>query len=190
MAYMRSGDVRVLGATAAVTGVGAVLVITFMPYIASRFSSWRHVWELAATSGYQQTRTMIYTASGGLLGVGIGKGYLRTVAAADTDLVFGVLAEEWGLVIALICALAPLLLAIFAAMSAKAARSAFYSIAACGAAVILLAQTALNVFGSLDVLPLTGVTLPFISNGGSSMVACWGLLACIKSIDERHRTVS
>jgi cell division protein FtsW (lipid II flippase) len=190
MAYMRSGDARVLGATAAVTGVGAVLVVTFMPYIASRFSAWRHVWELAATSGYQQTRTMIYTASGGLLGVGIGKGYLRTVAAADTDLVFGVLAEEWGLVVALICALAPLLLAIFAAMSAKAARSAFYSIAACGAAVILLAQTALNVFGSLDILPLTGVTLPFISNGGSSMVACWGLLACIKSIDERHRAVS
>jgi cell division protein FtsW (lipid II flippase) len=50
-------------------------------------------------------------------------------------------------------------------------------------------QTALNVFGSLDILPLTGVTLPFISNGGSSMVVCWALLAFIKAADERYRQV-
>ena len=187
MAFMRSGDARLIGVITAITGVGAFIAVSYLSYIQARFASWRHVWELVDTKGYQQTRTMIYTASGGLFGVGIGKGYLSGVAAADTDLVFGVVAEEWGLVVALLCALAPLMLAIFAAMSIKASRSAFYAIAACGAAVILLAQAAFNVFGSLDILPLTGVTLPFVSNGGSSMVACWGLLACIKSIDERHR---
>ncbi len=187
MSFMRSGDVRTLGIALGVTGAGAFIAVTFLPYIAARFAAWRHVWEFADTTGYQQTRTMVYTASGGMLGVGAGNGYLRHVAAANTDLVFGVISEEWGFIIALICALTPLALAIFAAMSVKAARSSFYAITACGAAVMLLMQAALNVFGSLDILPLTGVTLPFVSTGGSSMVACWGLMACIKSIDERHR---
>ena len=187
MAFMRSGDFRTLGIALGVTGAGAFIAVSFMPYIAARFAAWRHVWDFADTTGYQQTRTMVYTASGGMLGVGAGNGYLRNVAAANTDLVFGVVSEEWGLIIAMVCALAPLALAIFVGMSVKASRSSFYAITACGAAVILLMQAALNIFGSLDILPLTGVTLPFVSTGGSSMVACWGLLACIKSIDERHR---
>ena len=59
----------------------------------------------------------------------------------------------------------------------------------CAAAGLLLFQTCLNVFGATDVLPLTGVTLPFISLGGSSMMAVWGLLAFIKASDERTYAV-
>ena len=54
---------------------------------------------------------------------------------------------------------------------------------------MMLFQTCLNVFGATDVLPLTGVTLPFVSQGGSSMVAVWGLLAFIKASDERTYAV-
>ncbi len=188
MAFMRSGNMRllILGLISAI--MGALIVISFMPYIAERFESWGKAWEFAHSNGFQHTRTMIYTASGGLIGLGIAQGYLRYIAAADTDLVFGLLAEEWGLIIALIAALTPLILTIFVSRSIAYSRSAFYAIAASGAAAILLMQAALNIFGSLDILPLTGVTLPFISNGGSSMIACWGLLACIKSVDERHRS--
>ena len=57
---------------------------------------------------------------------------------------------------------------------------------ACAAGAILLIQTMLNVFGTVDLLPLTGVTFPFVSNGGSSMIACWGLLAFIKAADTRQ----
>ena len=64
-------------------------------------------------------------------------------------------------------------------------RSAFYSMAACTAAGLLVFQAALNIFGVTDILPLTGVTLPFISYGGTSMIACWGLLSFIKAADER-----
>jgi cell division protein FtsW (lipid II flippase) len=64
-------------------------------------------------------------------------------------------------------------------------RSTFYSISSCAAAGMLLFQTMLNVFGSTDVLPFTGVTLPFISAGGSSMISCWGMLAFLKASDER-----
>ena len=185
--FMRSGDLRRIGLITGVTVAGIGIVVSYLPYIMSRFEAWRHAWEFANSGGYQQVRTMIYTASGGMFGVGSGNGYLRYIAAADTDLVFGLIAEEWGLIIAIICSLVPVALAIFAFMSVKSGRSAFYAIVACGAATIFLMQSILNVFGSLDIVPLTGVTLPFVSNGGSSMVACWGLIALIKSIDERHR---
>jgi cell division protein FtsW (lipid II flippase) len=188
--FMRSGDIKKLSLIIGMAVAGAAIVVSFLPYITARFSVWRHAWEFADSTGYQQVRTMVYTASGGLFGVGPGNGNLRYVAAADTDLVFGLLAEEWGLVVALVCALVPLALAVFAFMSVKSSRSAFYAIVACGAATLFLVQASLNIFGSLDILPLTGVTLPFVSNGGSSMLSCWGLIACIKSIDERHRAQS
>ena len=70
-------------------------------------------------------------------------------------------------------------------MNSIAARSTFYSIAAVAGAGMLLFQTSLNIFGITDVLPLTGVTLPFISQGGSSMLCCWGVLAFIKASDVR-----
>jgi len=62
----------------------------------------------------------------------------------------------------------------------------FYIIAACAAGSLLVFQTCLNVFGSVDILPLTGVTLPFVSNGGSAMMSAWGLLAFLKATDTRE----
>jgi cell division protein FtsW (lipid II flippase) len=70
--------------------------------------------------------------------------------------------------------------------SAAVARSSFYTIGSCTAASVMLVQVILNVLGTVDVLPLTGVTFPFVSNGGSSMICSWGLLAFIKAADTRQ----
>ena len=187
IAFMRSGDIRTIALITSGAVLGAFAVVSFLPYIASRFEAWGHVWEFADTIGYQQTRTLIAAASGGLLGVGGGNGYLVGIPAADTDLVFGILCEEWGLITALIAALSAVFPAFLALFIMKSCKSSFYAISACGAASIYVIQAMLNIFGSLDLLPLTGVTLPFISNGGSSMVVCWALLAYIKAADERNR---
>ncbi len=189
IAFMRSGDIRTIALICAGAVLSAIAVISFRPYIASRFEAWGHVWEFEDSTGYQQTRTMIAAASGGLLGVGGGNGYLVNVPAADTDLVFGMICEEWGLIIAIISVLIIIFTAVFAVLMMDGARSSFYAIAACGASAIFLIQASLNVFGSLDILPLTGVTLPFLSNGGSSMLVAWALLAFLKSADERRRPV-
>ena len=84
--------------------------------------------------------------------------------------------EEFGLLLAL-CAAAVILLGIYALRAAGRSCSSFYAIAACATAAMLVFQTTLNVLGSVDLLPLTGVTFPFVSMGGSSMLSCWGLLA-------------
>ena len=186
IAYMRSGSFATIALIVTATGFGGVLALRFKPYILNRFSAWGHVWEDALDTGYQQTRSMMCIASGGLFGLGAGRGWLKYVAASDTDLVFAFVSEEWGLLMAIFMILAVVCLAAFVAKSASMGRSSFYTIGACAAGAILLIQTMLNVFGTVDLLPLTGVTFPFVSNGGSSMIACWGLLAFIKAADTRQ----
>jgi cell division protein FtsW (lipid II flippase) len=76
-------------------------------------------------------------------------------------------------------------LALFTLRSIRVARSSFYTIGSVTAASILLIQTILNMLGTVDVLPFTGVTFPFLSNGGTSMIGAWALLAFVKAADTR-----
>lgn len=189
IAFMRSGDIKtvILAISAAV--FGAMLVFTARPYIADRFSIWGNVWLDPDDKGYQQVRTLIYSASGGLFGTGAGTGGLQNIFASESDLVFGLVCEEMGFIIAILVAVSLAGLVLYARAVTTRSRSSFYSIAACSAAALLVFQAALNIFGSTDILPLTGVTLPFISAGGSSMISCWCLLAFIKAADERTYAV-
>ncbi|BAK98499.1 hypothetical protein OBV_13010 [Oscillibacter valericigenes Sjm18-20] len=187
IAYLRSGDFATLGLICGAAVFGAGIIVKFKPYILSRFATWGHAWQNASVgAAYQQTRTMSAAASGGLVGMGAGNGWLHRVPAGDTDLVFGMLCEEWGLVIAVLAVVSIVTLAVFAVRACRVGRSSFYIIAACAAGSLLVFQTCLNVFGSVDILPLTGVTLPFVSNGGSAMMSAWGLLAFLKATDTRE----
>lgn len=183
IAFMRSGDIRTIALVCVVAVLGAVMVIYFKSTVAARFATYRHIWDDMYGKGMQQTRTLIYSASGGLFGLGIGQGKLKNVYASTTDLVFGMVCEEWGIIIAVMIMISFAFLAFYAVKTARNTRSAFYAIAACAAAGMLLFQASLNVFGVTDLLPFTGVTLPFISRGGTSMLCSWGLLAFIKSAD-------
>ena len=125
-------------------------------------------------------------AAGGLFGLVAGQGYMKNVFAADSDMVVATITEEWGLLMVVMIILSIVALGVFVVRSAAVGRSSFYTIGACTAASILLLQTILNALGTVDVLPLTGVTFPFLSNGGSSMTCAWGLLAFIKAGDTRQ----
>ncbi len=183
ISFMRSGDIRTIFLVCTVVLMGGLLVLLFRPYVANRFMAYGKVWEYFDTSGYQQTRTMIYSASGGLFGVGLGNGKLRNIFAATEDLVFGVVCEEFGMIMAGAILLSYVALLVYSIRHSKYARSSFYAISACAAAALILFQASLNVFGVNDLLPMTGVTLPFISRGGSSIMSCWLLLAFIKAVD-------
>ena len=185
IAFMRSGDFKTIILAVTAAALAVIVVLSVKPYIAARFQAWGHVWEYATEEGYQQVNTLIYSSSGGLFGVGLSKGCLQYVFASESDLVFGLATEELGLIIAVLCGVVIGGLMLYARAVITRSRSTFYSIAACSAAGLLVFQAALNIFGVVDLLPLTGVTLPFVSYGGSSMAACWGLLAFIKSADER-----
>ena len=186
IAFMRSGSVGTIGLAVTALGFAGVIALKIAPHALKRFSSWRHIWEDPTGAGYQQTRALMCLASGGLFGLGIGRGRLKSVFAADSDMVFATIAEEWGLIMAVLPVLLIAVLALFAMRCSRVSRSSFYTIGACTAASILVVQTTFNVLGTVDVLPLTGVTFPFVSNGGSSMICAWGLLAFIKAADTRQ----
>lgn len=187
ISFLRSGDFSMLFLVVGAAAAGGFIILKFKPYIAARFATWMHVWDpaLVDAEGFQQSRTLCASASGGLLGTGAGEGWLSNVFAADMDLVFGMLIEEWGLIIACLAVLSIVTLAFFAVRSITSGRSTFYTIGACGATSMLVFQTMLNIFGCTDILPFTGVTFPFVSHGGTSMIASWALLAFLKSSDTR-----
>ena len=185
IAFLRSGDLPSIVMITVAAGVAGGIILRFKPYIADRFAAWRHVWEFSSSTGYQQTRTMSALASGGFFGVGPEKGWLKYLGAANTDLVFGVVGEEFGLILALCCVAAIIVLALFTLRCSATSRSAFYTIASCAAVAMFVMQAVLNVLGAVDLLPLTGVTFPFVSAGGSSAISCWGLLAFLKAADTR-----
>ena len=188
IAFMNSGDIKTAGLAVAAAGLGGAIVIKYKPYVTARFSVYRHIWEDIYGKGYQQTHILTGIASGGLLGLGIGNGNIRRFFdnyLIYTDDVFGVICEEWGYIFALVLVLSFVAIAVSALVNSIAARSTFYSISAVAGAGMLLFQCALNIFGITDVLPLTGVTLPFVSQGGTSLMSCWLVLAYIKASDVR-----
>lgn len=187
IAFMRSGDIRTIALAIASAGLGGFLIAMFKTTVKNRLATYRHVWDddMIDGKGFQQTRVLIGIASGGLFGLGLGKGNVRKVIFSSTDLIFGVVCEEMGIITGMAILACFVLFAVYAINNARTSRSAFYSIAATAAAGLLLFQASINIFGVTDVIPFTGVTLPFISRGGSSMISCWGLLAFLKASDSR-----
>ena len=166
------------GAVAGIFGI-----IWLLPYVARRFSVWLHAWEFADSTGYQQTRTMMSFASGGLLGVGGGNGHLHKVSAAETDLVYGILGEEWGAIVAVTAALCLVAICLYGCRLVKNSISVFDAVTVGGSMAMLIFQSALNIFGSVDMLPLTGVTLIFVSVGGSSLISAWMMISFFKAAE-------
>lgn len=163
IAYLRSGSMGTVALAITALVIAGVLALRVAPHALRRFATWRHIWDDPFGKGYQQTQSLMCIASGGLYGLGPGKGWLRKVFAADSDIVFATISEEWGLLNAIMAVLFVCAFGFFAVRSARVARSSFYSIGVC-----------------------TSVTFPFVSNGGTSMVASWGLLAFVKAVDTRQ----
>ena len=184
-AYMRSGSIGTVALACASLGYTCVIGAQLIPTAMRRFSTWRHIWE--DSTFQQQTQAVMRMAAGGLLGMGAGNRSTRLpLFAADSDMVIATMGEEWGLVMIFMLIACIVTFAFFAVRSAQVSRSAFYTIGACTAASIFVVQALLNALGTVDVVPLTGVTFPFVSNGGSSMLCAWGLLAFVKAADTRQ----
>ena len=185
IAYLRSGSFGTVALACTALGFAGVIGLQIAPHALRRLTAWRNIWTDPMGAGYQQTQSLMCVSSGGVWGLGIGQGRMKNLFAADSDVVFATVSEEWGIAVMVILILCIVALSLFSLRCTRVSRSSFYAIGTCTASGILLVQTIFNVLGTLDVLPLTGVTFPFLSNGGSSMLSVWGLLAFIKAADTR-----
>ena len=122
-------------------------------------------------------------ASGGLFGVGLGLGSPTSIPVYESDFIFAVLCEQFGLIFGLCVLLMMVALVLRGAMIAMAARRSFHGLLAMGASVLLGIQTFVIIGGVLKLIPLTGVTLPFVSYGGTSLISSMCLVGFIQGVE-------
>lgn len=162
--------------------VGAAVVLAAAWMLAPSYVQDRlhvDIWADPYGNGYQQCQALIGIARGGWLGLGPGQGYLHNVFAYESDIVFASICEEWGLLYAFLMVIAILMMLMTVLMNPP--KSYYHATMAAGVVAVFVVQMALNIFGSCNLIPFTGVTLPFISQGGSSMVTCGFLVGMLKA---------
>lgn len=164
----------------------AVIAYKALPYVQDRIAIWINPWSDPLDVGHQLVQALIAIGSGGLWGMGVGLGSSTRIPLYHSDFIFASIAEVFGLIFA-VCLLAVYVIIILRGLTvAMNARTSFHSLTAFGLVVLLGLQTMLIVGGNTKLLPLTGVTLPLISYGGSSLVSMgfsMGLLLGISSMN-------
>ena len=177
--------------------VGVVLLYALVqPYARARLTSFLDPWAHASSSGFQAVQGQIAIGSGGMFGVGPGQSVQKIfyLPEAPTDFILAVIAEELGVVGVMALLFLYGMIAYAGLRAAKAARSFYSALIAVGVTTLIVSQALLNVFAVLGLAPLTGVPLPFVSYGASSLVvmlAAMGLLLNVASGATGHvRVVS
>ena len=185
--YASSGNLALTGIGLAGGAGAAVAGYHMFAHVKRRVAIWRNPWSDYDNAGYQIIHSLMAIASGGLFGVGLGLGSPRTIPVYHTDFIFAVICEQFGLIFGCCVLLMYVALIWRGAMIAMAARGAFHGLLAMGVTLMLGLQTFVIIGGVFKLIPLTGVTMPFVSYGGTSLISCLclsGILQGVASINE------
>jgi len=164
-------------------GAGAsVLGYKMFNHVRVRVAIWQNPWMYYEKSGYQIAQVLMAIASGGLFGVGLGLGAPRVIPVYFTDCIFAVICEQFGIIFGILVLVMYVILILRGASIALRARRGFMGLLAMGATVMLGVQTFVIIGGVLKLIPLTGVTMPFVSYGGTSMVSCMAMIGLIQGV--------
>jgi cell division protein FtsW (lipid II flippase) len=171
--------------------VGATVLYFIFPHVQTRVDVWLHPWADPRGKGYQIVQSLFALAGGGLFGSGLGQGYLINASGntiiphLETDFIFSAIGEELGLVGAVGIVLLYLMFTYRGFRVAMKAQDDFSRLLAVGLTSIFALQAFLIIGGVIKLIPLTGITLPFVSYGGSSIVANFVLLALLLRLSDK-----
>jgi cell division protein FtsW len=185
MLLVAGASVRMLASSSGIVGAVVLLAIWFEPYRRTRIFAFINPWHDAQGSGFQIVQAMIGIGSGGFFGKGLGQGVEKVfyLPEAHTDMIFAIIGEELGLVGA------TLVIATFAAFGWAGLRIAlncpdpFGKALATGITTLVCGQAALNLAAVVGMAPLTGIPLPFVSYGGTSLVVMLAAVGILLNID-------
>lgn len=180
--YANTGNLALTGVGLLGAGGAAVLGYKMFAHVKKRVAVWRNPWQYYETSGYQIAQVLMAIASGGLFGVGLGLGAPRVIPVYFTDCIFAVICEQFGVIFGILTLVMYAIIIIRGVSTAIAARRGFYALIAMGVTAMLGIQTFIIIGGVLKLIPLTGVTMPFVSYGGTSMVSCMGLIGLLQGV--------
>jgi peptidoglycan glycosyltransferase len=193
MLWVGTGRAGYLGVGFGVFAAGAYAAVRRAAHVRQRFDVWLHPWRTYAEvgGGYQIAQGAYALAWGGVAGTGLGLGSPGLVPEAQNDFIFAVIGEELGLLGTTIVLIAFITLIGSGLRIAAHAEDPFDKLLATGLTVLLGFQSFIIIGGVTRVLPLTGVALPFVSYGGSSLVASYILLALLVRVsDESSRKLA
>ena len=166
---------------------GAAAAYAMFGHVRLRVQVWIDPWPYADDQGYQIVQSLFGLSNGGLLGAGLGQGFPTFVPFASTDFIFAALGEELGLTgLFAICVLYAILVQ-RGLRTAIAVRDGFGQLLAAGLSITIAIQVFVIIGGVTRLVPLTGLTTPFLSYGGSSLIANWVIIALLLRISDRAR---
>ena len=160
----------------------AVLGYRMFAHVRTRVAIWINPWANYESAGYQIVQGLMALASGGLFGVGLGLGSPTAIPVYQSDFIFAVICEQFGLVFGVCVLLIYVALIVRGAMIAMAARRSFHGLLAMSCVILLGIQTFIIIGGVLKLIPLTGVTMPFVSYGGTSLISSMCLIGMIQGV--------
>ena len=167
-------------------GAGAaVLGYRMFAHVKVRVAMWRNPWSDPLDKGYQIIQALLAIGSGGLFGVGLGQGTPDKIPAYYNDFIFAVICEQMGLIFGLLVLAVYLLLILRGVSVITRSRRSFDMLLGCGVLAMLGIQTFMIVAGVIKMIPLTGVTMPFLSYGGSSLLSCLSMIGIVHGIAAR-----
>ena len=189
MTYMATGRKSYVALAFAFFLGAAALSYSFFSHVRVRFNIWLDPWSDPSGSAYQVVQSLFALGSGGVWGAGFAHGHPNLIPEVHTDFIFAAIAEELGLLGSLGVMLVFALFFYRAIRIALACREETRRLLAAGIAVVFLLQAFIIIAGVTKFLPLTGITLPFVSYGGSSMIASFmllGILTVLSKKENRH----
>jgi cell division protein FtsW (lipid II flippase) len=180
--YSATGNKLMTLSGLGIGAAGAAVSYVIFDHVRARVAVWKNPWATYSTSGYQIAQGLMAIASGGLWGVGLTLGSPKLIPAYHTDYIFAVICEEFGIIVGLCVIAFFLLLIIRGAMIALSASDRYSMLVTFGCTVMLTLQSFIIIGGVIKLIPLTGITMPFVSYGGSSMISCMILIGIIEGV--------
>ncbi len=184
MLYMATARASYVGIGAGLFAGGATIAYQIFGHVQDRVTTWINPWPLAQDQGFQLVQALFAFGSGGVAGTGLGLGSPGSIPNASTDFVFAAIGEELGLVGATAVLVVYLLFVGVGFRVALRAEQPFLKLLAAGLTTMLGVQTFIILGGVTRLIPLTGITMPFVSYGGSSLLANFVILALLLRISD------
>ena len=181
--YASTGSLLMTGIGLAGGAGAAVLGYKMFAHVKRRVAIWLNPWAVYEGAGYQIVQGLMALASGSWFGVGLGLGSPTSIPVYETDFIFAVICEQFGLIFGLCVLMLYAALVWRGVTIARAARRSFHALVAMGASLMIGLQTFVIIGGVIKLIPLTGVTLPFVSSGGSSLVSSMCLVGLLQGVD-------
>jgi cell division protein FtsW (lipid II flippase) len=188
MLYVATRRIDLVAGATGIFGLAAWWAATHYSYVERRIAVWRDPFHDPLGAGYQAVQSLFSLANGGLFGTGYAHGRPDYIPEVATDYVYAAFGEEWGAIGAIVLLLVYLSVVLRALRVAHRQPDLYAKLLATGLAAVFGFQIVIIIGGVLRVFPLTGITLPFISYGGSSLVTNFLLIALVWAISSERRT--